>query len=236
MGTWITHTRIAENLLGKIVGLDPTSFAFGNLAPDSGKPNADWSAFDPPKSVTHFTHKNKGEDLFQDLVFYQRYLQDFDQTKLEEYSFRLGYFFHLLVDNLWMTDIFRPAKQKHNQIFLADNNEAVSLFKRDWYTLDHQYLENHSKNIFWQIIMKNPNPPAYMDFIIEDSLHFSLDFIRDYYANPNFEIIFDRPFPYLTKSALDQFIVEASDKIYQIYVKIDQLKSLRGYSSLAMIE
>ena len=54
MGTWISHLRIAEQLLTAMPQLDEVAFIYGNLAPDSGLPNADWSAFDPPKEVTHF--------------------------------------------------------------------------------------------------------------------------------------------------------------------------------------
>src|SRR5262245_39081459 len=61
MGTWISHLRIAENLLAQIPGLDEVAFAYGNLAPDSGLPNADWTIFDPPKTVTHFLRVGEDE-------------------------------------------------------------------------------------------------------------------------------------------------------------------------------
>jgi hypothetical protein len=54
MGSWISHLRIAEIILQSYPGLDVTNFTFGNLAPDSGMPNADWTQFDPPKELSHF--------------------------------------------------------------------------------------------------------------------------------------------------------------------------------------
>jgi hypothetical protein len=54
MATWISHLRVAENLLAALPDLDEVAFTFGNLAPDSGVPNADWTVFDPPQEVTHF--------------------------------------------------------------------------------------------------------------------------------------------------------------------------------------
>jgi len=48
VGTWISHLRVAENLLSHFRELDEVIFSFGNLSPDSGIANADWTEFDPP--------------------------------------------------------------------------------------------------------------------------------------------------------------------------------------------
>ena len=47
MASWMIHLRIADKLLDRIPGLSPIEFIMGNMAPDSGVPNADWSAFSP---------------------------------------------------------------------------------------------------------------------------------------------------------------------------------------------
>ena len=59
MASWIIHLRIADELLRHLGPVDETAFIFGNLAPDSGVPNEDWSAFYPPTSVSHFKRKKK---------------------------------------------------------------------------------------------------------------------------------------------------------------------------------
>ena len=74
MGTWISHLRIAEKLLEHFPELDEVTFTFGNLSPDSGIPNADWTEFNPPKEVTHFLRKDEGEHAIHDLVYYKEYL------------------------------------------------------------------------------------------------------------------------------------------------------------------
>ena len=102
MGTWISHLRIAESLLPHFPQVDEVTFTFGNLSPDSGIPNADWSEFDPPKEVTHFLRKGQEEHAIHDLVYYQQhlaYVKPDNDIKL--YSFRLGYFFHLICDIMW---------------------------------------------------------------------------------------------------------------------------------------
>ena len=54
MASWITHLRVAENLLSQIEGLESSLFAIGNIAPDSGIPDEKWEKFNPPPEVTHF--------------------------------------------------------------------------------------------------------------------------------------------------------------------------------------
>ena len=98
MATWIGHLRVAEGLLQHWPHLHRMGFAFGNLAPDSGVPNADWSHFDPPKEVTHFLHKGQGEGEVRDLEFYRPYLASLSADGSAEYAFRLGYFVHLVCD------------------------------------------------------------------------------------------------------------------------------------------
>src|SRR5688500_4628335 len=100
MGTWISHLRVAEILLDKLPYLDAAVFACGSLSPDSGIPNADWSAFDPPKEVTHFLDRGQDEGRIKDLEFYRAYLADVPRDN-PNYSFLLGYFLHLIYDNLW---------------------------------------------------------------------------------------------------------------------------------------
>jgi hypothetical protein len=103
MATWITHLRLAENLLGMIDGLDVHSFALGNIAPDSGIPDEKWENFTPPKKVSHFIVPTE-DDAWRiaDLEFYRGYFlpELWDGDGSQRYSFLLGYYFHLVTDNL----------------------------------------------------------------------------------------------------------------------------------------
>src|SRR5689334_6010474 len=113
MGTWIAHLRIAENLLPQFPEVDEVTFAFGNLSPDSGIPNEDWTQFDPPKEVTHFLRKGDGEDAIFDLVYYKDYLANVNPAEdIKLYSFRLGYFFHLICDIIWAKRIVPATRQQ----------------------------------------------------------------------------------------------------------------------------
>ena len=54
MASWMVHLRIADALLAQLKSIDKTAFTVGNMAPDSGVPNSDWTKFEPPYDVSHF--------------------------------------------------------------------------------------------------------------------------------------------------------------------------------------
>ena len=62
MASWMVHLRVADKLMGKIRFVNPTEFIVGNIAPDSGVPNADWSVFTPSTTVSHFKTE-KGQNI-----------------------------------------------------------------------------------------------------------------------------------------------------------------------------
>jgi hypothetical protein len=93
MASWMVHLRIADKLLDRLEGLDETLFIVGNIAPDSGVPNEDWSSFTPSGDVSHF--KAKGTDKSK--IDIDRYVNEYftkDMIKnysAKEFSFFLGY-------------------------------------------------------------------------------------------------------------------------------------------------
>jgi hypothetical protein len=132
MASWIVHLRLAENLLGLIVGLDAPQFAVGSVAPDSGIPDENWEKFDPPPEITHF---QRGADKRNCAAgeFYNRHLsplrgQENDAPRL---SFLFGYYFHLATDNLWSERIGLPAKARFAAQFETDP-KFIWEVKRDW--------------------------------------------------------------------------------------------------------
>src|SRR5690349_17950401 len=98
MASWMVHFRLAELLMERIDRLVMRPFALGNIAPDSGIPDTEWKVFTTPKEVTHFQR----DHLVHDMDFYRSYLRDLNPAEdRDRFSFRLGYFFHLVTDNLW---------------------------------------------------------------------------------------------------------------------------------------
>lgn len=232
MGTWISHLRVAENLLPYFSDLDEVTFTFGNLSPDSGIPNEDWTAFDPPKEVTHFLHKGEEEHEIQDLVYFRQYLANVnleDDPKL--YSFRLGYFFHLICDILWAKRIFAATKLQFKDLYEQDRRKAVSLIKGDWYGLDQLYVRDHPEHIFWRVMMANPNPRSYLPFVNEKALHHQYDHIRKFYSAPDDLWFLSIPYQYLNENMMTRIVNDSIEAILMIHEKLKDAKNIAGLES-----
>lgn len=218
MATWITHLRIAEILLNKISGLDEVSFLYGNLAPDSGLPNEDWTQYDPPKEVTHFLVLPHGDDAVRDLVFYRDYLQGLNAKNHDsEYSFKLGYYVHLLTDEFWWRKIARTTETFNQDLFSKlPRDEAFGEVKSDWYGLDHKYLRDHPDYIVWKKYLKSEIPQIPLPIMPQKAFDVQMKYIKTYYTSPDPERILDRAFPYLNDQTLDRFVGEASSASLKI--------------------
>ena len=232
MGTWISHLRIAENLLQHFPEVDEVTFTFGNLSPDSGIPNADWTEFNPPKEVTHFLRKGEEEYAIHDLVFYRQYLADIKPADdIQLYSFRLGYFFHLICDIMWAKRIVTATRQEFKELFEKDKKKAVSLVKDDWYGLDQLYVRNHPEHIFWRVIMTNSYPPSYLPFIKVKALHHQYDHIRKFYSAQEDQWFLSIPYQYLNETMMTRIVNESTEAILIVYENIKTLKNLDGLES-----
>src|SRR5574341_657404 len=232
MGTWISHLRVAESLLGYFRELDEVTFSFGNLSPDSGIPNHDWTQFDPPKEITHFLRKGEGEDAIHDLEFYEQYLSNIkpeDDIKL--YSFRLGYFFHLICDIMWAKRIGAATKQQFKPLFDEDRKKAISTVKDDWYGLDQLYVRHHRDHIFWRVIMANPDPPSYLPFVQDKALHQQYDHIRKFYSEQEDKWFLSIPYYYLNEDTMTRMIEDSIHAILIVYGKVRDKKDFKGIKS-----
>jgi hypothetical protein len=208
MGTWITHLRIAEILFIQIPGLDEAQFTYGNLAPDSGLPNSDWTQFEPPREVTHCYLAGQDEGEVQDLVFYTHHVEsDTLASHPEKYSFLLSYYCHLLCDHLWWNKIGAPTKALNASLFENHTKgEAWGLIKDDWYGLDHLYVKERPDSLFWRVLMKTPNPVIPLPTIPQAAFAHQMDYIKSYYSQPDESRVLARPFPFLNRPTVDQFI------------------------------
>ncbi len=222
MGTWICHLRVAERLLEHFPHLDEQAFILGSLAPDSGIPNADWTVFDPPKTVTHFLRSGEGEDQIRDLDFYRACLSGLNADGSPAcYSFQWAYFFHLLCDSLYVRRIWRPTERRlAGEIERRGKLAVVEMVKEDWYGLDHCYVRDHPDCAFWRVLMPAPNPPAYLDFISPAALAQQLDYIRAYYSTPDPARVLNRPYPYLNEASMARFVDDCAAASLHVYRRL----------------
>lgn len=232
MATWIGHLRIAAKLLAELPDLDETAFTIGNLAPDSGKPNADWSEFDPPKEVSHFQRPGEGEDKIHDLEFYRGYLHDLKpDDDLARYSFTLGYFFHLLSDNLWTRRIGRTSRQEFAAGYAEHGGGFIWEIKKDWYGLDFKYLRDHPNSLFWRVLLPAPNPPLYLPFLTREGLDHSLNHIRTWYSTPDPERVLDRAYPYLNEATMSRYVDDTAASILNVHYALAGKPDLSGMNT-----
>ena len=202
MASWMVHLRIADRLLNLIPNLSYTEFIVGNIAPDSGVPNEDWSAFSPPTSVSHFKSGNKKADPDGFATKYFTRWQDYTRA---QYSFYLGYLTHLLTDLLWSKHIARPALDSAGKADAPDREEFIWKMKKDWYDLDFKYLRDHPNFrgflIYQEAVDFRNN---YMDEFSPDAFENRRQYITSFYLAGREGL--DREYPYLAESEMDLFV------------------------------
>lgn len=221
MATWIAHLRVAERLLSTFPDIHRCGFSIGNIAPDSGIPNEDWSAFEPPPQTTHFLHGKESADL----VFFREQMQPFPWQQLHslEASFKLGYFCHLVCDNLWRKLIFHPTHQRYEEQFINDK-DFIWTVKVDWYALDFVYLRNHPDSLFWRVFLECGELPPILDFLPAEAVNERLRYIQTYYRDGDEELedLLPQPRRYLTKTQMDDYVRYAADTLTTVLARLQE--------------
>ena len=219
MASWMVHLRVADKLLDRIEGLDSEAFVLGNIAPDSGVPNEDWSVFNPPGNVTHYRTR-PSEKTFIDVDKYvSEYLTE-DLIKgydKRQYSFFLGYYTHLLTDIEW-------TKMVHDEGVTEENAQKEGMSytdfiwknKKDWYDLDFLYLATHPDFRAFNLYEKAADVTnVFMSAFAEDAFENRRKYICGYYRSDDHGDL-HRDYQYLTKDRSDCFVDETVEKLVKI--------------------
>jgi len=224
VATWIVHLRLAENLLEMIPDLNAEAFAVGNVAPDSGIPDENWENFHPPPEVSHFQDPDQERWTIADLNFYRRYLSIEVRARddAKRFSFLLGYFFHLVTDNLWADRIARPTMEKFKREFDGDP-KFIWEVKRDWYGLDLEHVRQHPESIYWHSFIPAEYEEDYLEFMPQEAIQQRIQHIKDLYQRTDDEIEEwwgKTPELYLSREEMEYFIEVATRILYEIYVSL----------------
>ena len=215
MASWMVHLRVADELFAHLNGLDETAFVMGNLAPDSGVPNADWSEFRPPYSETHFkTKTDAGEQIDAD-SFRGRYLNDevVCGYSLREYSFFLGYYVHLLTDIRWSKTVYEPLKEEYPREYAEDKRRLIQTAKEDWYDLDFLYLEQHPDFRAFSVYEKAAGfDNEFMEMFSRDAFDNRRRYICGFYRSQEHGEL-HRDYHYLTQERSAAFVKDCSQWI-----------------------
>lgn len=209
MATWIAHLRIAENLLKKGYDLIPVPFVVGNIGPDSGVPNEDWSNFSPPKKITHWEGEDKSINSQE---FLSKYVNNIEvKERPEEYSFKIGYYVHLLTDMEWSKFYQGKKKEAIYKEGLDKDKNFIWTIKKDWYGLDYLYLAKHPECIFNTLFKHIDQVPDYLDYFPKGAFTRQVKYITEFYLGENNET--KENFIYLTEEEMDNFIEGATEAI-----------------------
>lgn len=218
MASWIVHLRVADKLIDKFNFLSPTEYIVGNIAPDSGVPNEDWSAFTPSTFISHFKVKNAdGENEISVEKFKNEYLnkQQIENYNIKQLSFYLGYYNHLLTDTIWIRDIVTPLKNKYRKECETDCRSTYWEWKGDWYDLDFLYLQQHPNFRAFKIYKDATDfKNEYLDIFSSAAITNRREYIVNMYsaARENLE----REYHYTTKQQMTDFVEKAVKEIEKI--------------------
>ncbi len=214
MASWMVHLRVAEAVAQRVPQLQLREFIVGNLAPDSGVPNEDWSVFTPSTDVSHF--KERGPDG-QRAVSVEKYRGKYlTPDRCNGYdggqrSFYLGYLCHLLTDVCWVERIVAESICRDGAAYAADPTAAVWKWKKDWYDLDFLYLRDHPDfSAFALYEGATDFVNDYMEEFSADAFALRCQYITAFYRDEKEHGVLDRDYPYLTRERMDAFVCEAA--------------------------
>lgn len=218
MASWMVHLRIADRLLDELPDVSAGHFIMGNIAPDSGEPNEDWSVFTPNKAASHYEEPcadREGNGDSSKVIRIDRFLaQYFTKEKQtgytrEQYSFYLGYLTHLMTDILWKQNVYERSLAAYPDRAAKDLNAFVwEELKRDWYDLDFLYLKKHPDFRAFQIyrgLIGFEN--HYMDMFSEKAFDNRRVYITEFYLAGRENL--EREYVYLTPEQADMFVEES---------------------------
>jgi len=217
VATWIVHLRVADKLLDSIPDISPVEFVVGNIAPDSGIPNQDWSVFTPSGDVSHFkTTDADGLKVIHIHEFVDQYYSIEQRKKYDckQMSFYLGYLSHLITDMHWANGIVRPSIEKFRTLYDNDRKVWIGTLKKDWYDLDFLYLiKNPVFRAFSMYESAVGFSNIYMDFFSEDAFDNRRGYIVNFYRGQRENV--ERVYNYLTEDEMDRFVDECAGLVCQ---------------------
>lgn len=217
MASWMIHLRVAERLIEKLHIENETEFIVGNIAPDSGEPNEDWTVFTPNGFVSHFRKEDIGgiKNIYEE-GYIEKYFSPELRARYDkkQYEFYLGYLTHLLTDKVWARDIAEVAKNKFIEEFNKNREGFWWKIKADWYDLDKLYLKyNPDFKAFKTYAAAEGFVNTYLDFFAEMAFDNRRKYITEFYINGSKEVV-ERPM-YISMQELDTFVDNAVEEIIE---------------------
>ncbi len=217
MASWMVHLRVEDKLLERFEKISETEFIVGNIAPDSGVPDAEWKVYTPSKEVSHFrTCLEDGTVQINVEDYLRQYftVEKRAEYSREQYSFYLGYLTHLLTDIEWIDRIYEPSRARYPEAYAADPHKLLWTLKKDWYDLDFLYLKKHPDFRAFRIYENAVGfINRYMDIFAENAFENRREYITGFYRGGREDI--EREYTYLTEAQAQRFVEDCVETVWE---------------------
>lgn len=236
MANWITHTRIADILISKGLDVDVKGFCIGNITPDCNIENEDWTAYIPPREVTHFMTKGKSKTTCDYEGFFNQFIKNQTFNNKEEYSFLLGYYSHLISDVQYQIMIRDNDRVKASFNRIRSNHELYEKIKEypetfdtlkkafgkwnvfaDIIELENKYIKDNPDCSYNQILRTTHDFPDYLDFLPENAINRKLPIMLKEYDE--WASIKGSGFYFFSIAEYEHYLNETADMIYDLLVE-----------------
>lgn len=222
MATWVTHLMIADIILEQYPQLDRRGFCVGSVAPDCNIENEDWTAFMPPREVTHWMSGRKKTFADCDRFLNEYLLPRIRRCQPEEYAFLLGYWAHLIADaefQRYIRDEDRVRASWERLRANAEYSQRAEGMGETWDSMkilfpakermqeisaiELDYLDQHPDSGYLTEILPLTDFPDYIDYFLPGSIVRKIGKMRK---------------PYVPENASLRFIAMSREE-YAIYVR-----------------
>ncbi len=178
MASHVTHLMVADGVLVLLPHLRSKEFCVGNIAPDCNIENEDFTAFIPPREVTHMM--STGEKREEDCeAFFERYLEG-EELQSARGSFLLGYYSHLLTDAAF-TRFMRSKERIQRMWARIEKRFPDTMLPHTWenakklipkaermaeiHAIEARYLTSHPRSGYLTEILPLKHFPDYIDLL-----------------------------------------------------------------------
>jgi hypothetical protein len=207
MAYWITHLRIADEVIKKLdFNVDMQKYLVGSIATDSGVAvfnEEGKKSYVPCRSVSHWTDEpSKWDTPIHYNRFYDLYVRN--EANLDKKSFYLGYFVHLITDMLWVELISRPVIESfHTHDEYALYGRAVA--REDWMDNELLFLKKHPDFRPLKVLESIRNfENIYLDYFPAEAIQTKIKQVVETYSNINVDEA--RVHPYVSAEKYEQAV------------------------------
>lgn len=140
MASYLTHMRVAEEVLKNFPNIDYRDFLVGNLSPDSGI--VENGKYNPPSDVTHFKDQRR-------VIEYQRFIEKYlnDISSNNNCAFLLGYLSHLMTDYYFALEWKKTYENIHGP-WSDMKKDIKDLIHNERFHWDFVYLETGTFELY----------------------------------------------------------------------------------------